>query len=179
MGILESIFGTNDDNNQKNTKNSTNTPKDSSLDNHYNFSTDNSTGGSTDDSAKLSLRKEELSIAKSNIQKGEVELSKEIVEEQKSIDVPVSREEVVIERRTLDNEVSNSSITSEEPVRIPVSEEQVSVNKLTVITGEISAHKRTVEDSQHIEQTLKREEARINTTGNPDVVDNSSTQQQQ
>lgn len=151
MSILKDIFGTNDYDKQKNIKNS------------------------TDDSATLSLRKEELIIDKNNIQTGEVELSKEIIEEQRSMDVPVEREEVVIERRILENQVSNSSITNEESIRIPVSEEQVRVDKHTVITGEVSAHKHVIEDTQHIEETLKREEARINTTGDPNVIDNSLT----
>ena len=127
---------------------------------------------STDrDTVKLSLRKEELDIAKSRVQKGEVELGKEIIEEQKTVDVPVTREEVVIERRTLNNEASDSPITDEETIRIPVSEEKVHVNKHTVVTGEISAHKHAIEDTEHIDETLRREEARINKIGNPNVVD--------
>lgn len=124
-----------------------------------------------DDNAKLSLRKEELDIDKSKIQKGEVELGKEIIEENKSVDVPVTREEVVIERKSLDNEASDSPITDEETVRIPVTEEKVDVGKHTVVTGEVSAHKREIEDTRHIDETLKHEEARINTTGDPDIVD--------
>ena len=119
----------------------------------------------------LRLRKEELDINKSRVQKGDVEFSKEIIEEQKIVDVPVRREEVVIERRTLNNEQSDSPITDEESIRIPVSEEVVDVDKRTVITGEISAHKREIEDIKHVEETLRREEARVNKTGNPDVVD--------
>lgn len=124
-----------------------------------------------DNNAKLSLRKEELDIDKSKIQKGEVELGKEIIEENKSVDVPVTREEVVIERKSMDNEASDSPITDEETVRIPVTEEKVDVGKHTVVTGEVSAHKREIEDTKHIDETLKHEEARINTTGDPDIVD--------
>ena len=128
----------------------------------------------TEDNATLSLRKEELDIAKSRVQKGDVEIGKEIIEEQKRVDVPVEREEVVIERRTLNNEASDSPITSEETIKIPVSEEKVNVDKHTVVTGEISAHKRVVENTEHIDETLKREEALINKIGNPDVIDNGS-----
>ncbi len=128
----------------------------------------------TDEDGKLRLRKEELNIAKSKVQKGEVELSKEIIEEQKTVDVPVMREEVVIERRTLNNEESDSPITDEGTIRIPVSEEKVDVDKHTVITGELSAQKRAIEDTAHIDETLKREEARVNKIGNPDVVDNGN-----
>jgi uncharacterized protein (TIGR02271 family) len=130
------------------------------------------------DDAKLRLRKEELDIAKSRVQKGEVELGKEIIEEHKSVDVPVTREEVVIERRSLNNEACDSSITDEETIRIPVSEERVDVSKHTVITEEVSAHKRTIEDTQHIDETLKREEARINRIGNADVVESNTENNQ-
>jgi len=148
MGIFEGFFGKDDD-----TKEET-----------------------SDDTAKLSLRKEALDIAKSSVQKGEVEFSKEIIEEHKVVDVPVTREEIVIERKSFDNEVSDSPITNEETIRIPVSEEIVNVSKHTVLTGEISAHKQVIEDTEHIDETLKREEARINKIGNPDVVDNSINQ---
>ena len=127
----------------------------------------------TEDSAKLRLRKEELDINKIKAQKGEVELGKEIIEERKTVDVPVLREEVVIERKSFDNEESDSPITDEETIKIPVSEERVDVDKHTVVTGEISAHKHAIEDTAHIDETLKREEARVNRIGNPDVVDNS------
>jgi uncharacterized protein (TIGR02271 family) len=129
----------------------------------------------TSDDAKLLLRKENLDITKSRVQKGEVEFGKEIIEEQKTVDVPVSREEVVIERRTLNNEASDTPITSGETMRIPVSEEIVNVNKKTVVTGEVSAHKRSIEDTKHIDETLKREEAIINKTGSADIVDSGAT----
>lgn len=123
------------------------------------------------DSATLELHKEELDISKCMVQKGEVEIGKEIIEEQKNVDVPVTHEEVVIERRTINNEESNTPISSEETIRIPVGEEIVNVNKRTVVTGEVSAYKREVEDTQQVNETLKREEARINKIGDPNVVD--------
>jgi uncharacterized protein (TIGR02271 family) len=147
MGIFSEIFG-NDEEIKNEMKNET-----------------------SNEDVMLRLRKEELDINKSRVQTGDVEFSKEIIEEQKIVDVPVRREEVVIERRTLNNEQSDSPITDEESIRIPVSEEVVDVDKRTVITGEISAHKREIEDIRHIDETLRREEARVNKTGNPDVVD--------
>lgn len=149
MGIFSELFGNNDEPSKKE---------------------------NSDEQAKLLLRKEELDIDKSRVQTGEVEFSKEIIEEHKIVDVPVTREEVVIERRSLNNEESDSPISGEETVRIPVSQEKVDVDKRTVLTGEISAHKQAIEDTQHVDETLKREEARINKFGNPDVVDNKADQ---
>jgi uncharacterized protein (TIGR02271 family) len=132
----------------------------------------------TDEAGKLRLHKEELDITKNRVQKGEVELGKEIIEEHKSVDVPVKREEVVIERRSLNNESSDSPISSEETIRIPVSEEKVNVEKRTVVTGEVSAYKRDLEGTEHIDETLKREEARVNKIGDPDVIDSSTDSNQ-
>lgn len=132
---------------------------------------------SNDDDKKLRLHKEELDIAKNNVKKGEVELSKEIIEEHKAVDIPVKREEVVIERKSLNNEASDAPITDEETIKIPVSEEKVDVGKHTVVTGEVSAHKRAIEDTEHVDETLKHEEARINTTGDPNVIDQGMDQQ--
>jgi len=123
------------------------------------------------DDKTLRLRSEQLDISKNRVQVGSVELSKEIVEEQKIVDVPVTHEEVIIERRAINNESSDSPITDEETIHIPISEEQVQVGKHTVITGEIEAHKREVENTRHIEETLKREEAHVNKDGNAVIID--------
>jgi uncharacterized protein (TIGR02271 family) len=123
---------------------------------------------------KLLLREEELDVAKDRVQVGEVTLRKEIVEEHKSMDVPVTHEEVVIERKALNNEVSDSPIgDDEEVIHIPVSKETVEVGKHTIIKGEVSAFKREVEENQVVEETVKREEARIDTDGDPNIVENN------
>jgi uncharacterized protein (TIGR02271 family) len=122
----------------------------------------------------LQLHKEELDITKNNVDAGEVVLSKDVVEEQKTVDVPVMHEEVVIKRTPLNNEKSNDSISAEETIHIPVSQEQVQVNKYTVTTEEISAAKRQVEETQQVQETLKREEAHVNTTGSVDIISDDS-----
>ncbi|EQB88886.1 uncharacterized protein (TIGR02271 family) [Clostridium punense] len=160
MSIFGSIFGTSDNKSDNNSNNTDNNNKQQTK----------------NDSATLELHKEELDISKCMVQKGEVEIGKEIIEEQKTVDVPVTHEEVVIERRTLNNEESSTPISSEETIRIPVGEEVVDVNKRTVVTGEVSAYKREVEDTQQVSETLKREEAHINKIGNPDVVDGNMSQ---
>jgi uncharacterized protein (TIGR02271 family) len=129
---------------------------------------------STQTSGTLELHKEELDINKNKVDAGEVILSKNVVEEQKTVDVPVMHEEVVIKRTPVSNERTDASISSEETLHIPVSQEQVDVNKYTVTTEEISASKRQVEETQQIQETLKREEANVNTTGSVDIVTDGS-----
>lgn len=128
----------------------------------------------TQDDGRLTLHKEELDINKDRISKGEVDLSKDVVEDHKTVDVPVTHEEVVIERKAVNDESSNAPISEEdETIRIPVSEDKVNVNKHTVVTGEISAHKHEVKDTEKVDEKLKREEAHIDSKGDVNVVDNS------
>ncbi|MBL4931664.1 YsnF/AvaK domain-containing protein [Clostridium paridis] len=119
---------------------------------------------------KLELRQEELDVTKNKVKTGEVTLSKEVIEEEKHVDVPVMHEEVVIERKALNHEPSDAPISSGETIHIPVSEEKVDVGKHTVVTGEVSAHKREIEDTKTINETLKKEEARIDKDGNANLA---------
>ncbi|CAH1216192.1 hypothetical protein PAECIP111892_04265 [Paenibacillus auburnensis] len=129
-----------------------------------------------DEARRLRLRAEQLDVSKNKVQTGEVNVHKEIVEEQKTINVPVSREEVVIERRSVNNDSSSTPIGADETIRIPVSEEQVDVRKNTVVTGEVDVHKREIQGTEQVKDTVKREEARIDKTGNVKV--NSSDELQ-
>ena len=115
----------------------------------------------------LRLREEQLNVSKDQVQAGEVGLHKEIVSEQKTVNVPVSHEEVVIERHAVtDGRVDNTPIGEGETIRVPVSEEQVNVSKNTVVTGEVAIGKRAVQETQQVTDTVRREEARVDQQGN-------------
>ncbi|WP_342028162.1 YsnF/AvaK domain-containing protein [Paenibacillus jilunlii] len=126
-----------------------------------------------DEARKLRLREEQLDVSKNKVQTGEVNVRKEIVEEQKTINVPVSHEEIVIERRSVNNDSTAEPVGADETIRIPVSEEQVEVNKNTVVTGEVDVHKREIQETEQVKDTIKREEARVDKTGNVKVNNNN------
>ncbi|GAC1394040.1 MAG: YsnF/AvaK domain-containing protein [Ktedonobacteraceae bacterium] len=116
----------------------------------------------------LRLREERLNVTKERAQTGEVELHKEVISEQKTINVPVTHEEVIIERHAVtDGRTDTTPIGEGETIRVPVSEEQVNVSKNTVVTGEVALGKRAVQETQQVTDTVKREEARIDQQGNP------------
>jgi uncharacterized protein (TIGR02271 family) len=123
----------------------------------------------------LKLHAERLTANKESVQAGEVTLHKDVVTEQKTIDVPVTHEEVVIERHPVtDGQVDATPIGEGETIRIPVSEEQVNVTKQTVETGEVAIGKRTLQDTQHVSETVKREEARVERDGEITVQDHEN-----
>src|SRR5207244_8977290 len=77
----------------------------------------------------MQVREEELHAHKQPVETGEARVRKEVVTEHKTLEVPVSREEVVVERRPVSGQAASSEIRAGEEVRIPVKEEQVHVEK--------------------------------------------------
>ncbi len=120
--------------------------------------------------AHIPLREEQLNVEKQRVQKGEVRVHKEVVTEQQRIDVPVSHEEVVIERvPASEGRPAETPIGQGETIRIPVSEDQINVTKQTVETGEIDITKREIQGEQRVSGTVRREEPRIEKSGDVNI----------
>lgn len=127
------------------------------------------------DDRMLKLREEQLNAEKQRVQAGEVTLRKDVVTEQKNIEVPVEHEEVIVHRRDVTpGQVDNTPITDGDSIRVPVTEEQVRVTKNTVDTGEVSIGKRTVQDTEQVTDTVRREEARVERSGDAEVRDDTN-----
>jgi uncharacterized protein (TIGR02271 family) len=123
------------------------------------------------DHARLQLREEQLEISKELVQTAEVTSHKEVITKEKTITVPVTREELVIEKRSFDNDASNADSEATEIMRIPLTEEQIDIVKNPVKLEEVSIYKNQYDETEHIEETLKKEIAHIETTGNVKVID--------
>ncbi|HYF96105.1 MAG TPA: YsnF/AvaK domain-containing protein [Symbiobacteriaceae bacterium] len=123
------------------------------------------------ESATMRLREEELDVSKHRERTGEVAVHKEIIEETQTVNVPVAHEEVVVERRALEARPSDEPIGEEETIRIPVSEERVDVDKRTLVTGEVALHKRVVEETEEVTDTVRKERAEVEVDGHPNVID--------
>jgi len=114
----------------------------------------------------LQLREEELHVRKQAQEVGAVELRKDVVSEQRTIEVPVLREEVVLERHTLDPpRASDAPVGEARSVRVVLQEEVVSVDKQPVVTEVVRAGRRTLEETRHIEASVRREVADLETEG--------------
>ncbi|MGI9040181.1 MAG: YsnF/AvaK domain-containing protein [Gemmatimonadales bacterium] len=124
----------------------------------------------SDTGDRLELREEQLEVEKERAQTGEVRLRKEVVTEKKTIEVPVTREEVVIERHAVgDREATSADIGEGKEIRIPLMEEQVNVQKRAVVKEEISLGKRQIQDRERVSETVRHEEARIEAEGDVGV----------
>ncbi|HEY9507630.1 MAG TPA: YsnF/AvaK domain-containing protein [Gemmatimonadales bacterium] len=125
-----------------------------------------STTATSESADRLQLQEEQLDVEKERVQVGEVRLRKEVVTEQRNIEVPVTREEVVMERHAATgDEPARGAIGEGEEVRIPLMEEEVRVEKTPVVREEVSLRKRQVQDTERVSETVRREEARIEGQG--------------
>ena len=131
----------------------------------------------------IHLREETLQAHKEPVEVGEVLIRKVVVIEEKTITVPVRREEIVIERRSVPalsagrtahqaaqpREGRAVEIAENETIRIPLYTEQVFVEKRPVLAEEVLVSKRGIQESRRFTDTIQREELRMERQGNVTV----------
>lgn len=118
----------------------------------------------------VQLREEELQARKQTVQTGEVSIGKEVVSEQRTLEVPVTREEVFVERRAVEHRPADRPIDDRgQTIEVPVREEEVSVEKRPVVYEEVELGKQQVQRTEQVSGTVRREEARIEREGDVTV----------
>ncbi len=111
---------------------------------------------------KIQLLGEVLRVQKDRISRGEVRIRKEIITEQQTIQVPVTREELVIERIPVSGTTAASGqIGADSEIRIPLSEERASADTQTVVREEVLVGKRAVEEVQQVGGAVRHEELEV------------------
>jgi uncharacterized protein (TIGR02271 family) len=128
--------------------------------------------GASDEFAdqRIQLRGERLRTFKERVQRGEVRLRKEVITENQQVEVPVTREEIVIERAPASGNVRVAGdIGSDQDIRVPLSEERVRVEKQPVVNEEVRVGKRQVQRSERVSGDVRHEELRVDKDGDVDV----------
>jgi len=108
---------------------------------------------------RIELREEHLDIKKERVKTGEVNIRKEIVEGEKTITVPIKREEMVVEAG------------SDEELRIPLKEEEIKLIKYPVKVGEVVVSKQQMEEIKEVKEKVKKEKVNLEVNGNADVIE--------
>jgi uncharacterized protein (TIGR02271 family) len=114
--------------------------------------------------ATMEAHEEELQANKTSRQTGEVVARKEVVEDIETVEVPVTREEVHVERRPISGAGASPSAGTtfgEDEVRIPVSEEQVQVQKVSRPVEEVRLTKEQTQDTEQVTDTVRKERIEV------------------
>lgn len=122
----------------------------------------------------IQVKEERLRAEKQPVETGQVTVRKEVQTEHRTIDVPVEREEVVIERtpahgRAAAGTVGAGDLSEGQEIRIPVREEKVNVSKEAVVTEEVRVGKRVVHDTERVSGDVRKESVKVEQKGDVNV----------
>ena len=110
-----------------------------------------------DNELRVQRTEEELAAGTREREAGELRVKKNVRTDRESVEVPTRHEEVSVERVPLSGEASEAQI-GEDEVNVPVTEEEVVVSKRPVVKEEVRIRKDVVEDTQIVEEDVRREE---------------------
>ena len=132
-----------------------------------NAASKNTAAAHTNNDGELIRSEEPLNVNKERVATGEARLRKYVVTDTETVEVPVEREEVRVERTPINAEDAknyNGAISGDsEEASVTLHEEQVNVNKETVPVEKINLKKDTVRDTETHTEELRKEQ--IDTDG--------------
>ena len=112
----------------------------------------------------IKLYGEVLRVHKDRVSRGEVRLRKEVHTDMQTIQVPVTREELVIERVPVTGVQATDGTAdafSEREIRIPLSEEHASVEKQAILREEVRVGKREVTETESFNESVRSEDLKV------------------
>ncbi|MCH8562746.1 PRC and DUF2382 domain-containing protein [Nesterenkonia sp. LB17] len=125
------------------------------------------------DADKMVAHEERLKVGTEQREAGQVRLRKRVRTENQSIEVPVQREELVVERETVDpnSAEARSAGTIDDAGRqdevVTLREERPVVDKETVATEKVNVGKRTVQDTETVSGEVRKEEIDVEGDAEP------------
>lgn len=125
-----------------------------------------------DNDIRVDLHEEEMSATVREVDRGSVQIQKDVVAEEQTLEVPVTEERVNVQRRTVDRPVSaGDDAFREGTIEVPVYGEEVEVQKQARVVEELEIDKEAVQATERITGTVRREEVNID----GEIVDGGST----
>jgi uncharacterized protein (TIGR02271 family) len=106
---------------------------------------------------------EQLHVGKERQETGRARLRKYVVTENESVDVPLEREEVRVERTPLSGTEATTGTIGEEDVDVTLHEERPVVAKETVGVEKVGLEKETVRDTERVDAEVRKEQVEVET----------------
>jgi uncharacterized protein (TIGR02271 family) len=127
---------------------------------------------------KLQLLEERLKVDKTRTQVGEVSIGKRVETTQATVDVSLSRDEVVIERRPVtDARPVEGNVTlgaADTAIRVNLEADQARVEKQAYVTEEVDISKRQQTETKTFTEQVGKEVLEVNRTGDVRVSGDAS-----
>jgi uncharacterized protein (TIGR02271 family) len=113
-----------------------------------------------EDELRVQRTEEELAAGTREREAGQLKVRKRVRTDREHIEVPTRHEEVSVERVPVEGEATEAEIGEDEVV-VPVTEEEVVVGKRPVVKEEVRIRKDVVEDTETVEEDVRREEIEV------------------
>ncbi len=132
--------------------------------------TDRAMTGREGENISVPVVQEELKAGVREKEGGMARVTKNVVEEQKSIDVPVQHEEVFVTERAVNRAATPEDMKMmDRDIEVPLKQQEVVTSKEAVVTGEVNIRKEVKRDTERVTDTVRREEVHVEDAGNKRV----------
>jgi uncharacterized protein (TIGR02271 family) len=111
-----------------------------------------------EDELRVQRTEEELAAGTREREAGALNVRKRVRTDRERLEVPTRHEEVTVERVPVEEGAATEAQIGEDEVRVPVTEEEVVVEKRPVAKEEVRVRKDVVEDTEVVEEDVRREE---------------------
>ena len=120
----------------------------------------------TEQETTVPLTEEKLNVSKRTSQQ-QATIKKEPVTETKTVEVPVTHEELTVERRPASSTTTPSDIgpvESETETKIPLRQEEVQVTKQPYVKEEVTVKKKPVTETRTVSDEVRSEKVKVGDT---------------
>ncbi len=114
-----------------------------------------------EDELRVQRTEEELKAGTREREAGALNVRKRVRTDRESIEVPTRHEEVTVERVPVEGGTATEAQIGDDEVSVPLTEEEVVVEKRPVAKEEVRIRKDVVEDTEVVEEDVRREEVDV------------------
>jgi uncharacterized protein (TIGR02271 family) len=125
------------------------------------------TARTTEGVAAIPVHEEHLDASRRTVDAGEVDVTKRIVTEQETVEVPVTEERIRVDWRETPGSgtVDEGQAFQEGSFEIPITREEVDVRKRAVKTGEVEVTRERDQHTEQVTDTVRKEVVDVDEQG--------------
>jgi uncharacterized protein (TIGR02271 family) len=118
---------------------------------------------SEDDEIRIPVMEEELTATVRQQEAGAVRIQKDVVAEERTLEVPVTEERIRVERRVVDRAATSADAGAfeETVIDVPLRSETVDVQKHARVAEEVTVSKDAVQRTEQVRGTVRHEEVYV------------------
>lgn len=119
-------------------------------------------GGDAEAETRMTLHEEQVNVGTERVQTGRVRLRKHVVTEQKTVTVPVQREEYEVVREPVtEGQSAGGADLGEDELEVSVHEERPVIAKDVVATEQVGIQRETVTEQRQVSTDVSHEEVDV------------------